>query len=340
MSTNRQKSLKDIISETLEIGKAIDEVLSEKKKNITLKDIPGTNRKEIEASVWNNLGLYFLNNRMYLNASKIYRHMLQTIREVEQEKGVEVHKGLPLHNMGVAQINLKNFDEGIPNILKAYEEDTKTYGSKKAESQLAYRVKEGLIDFVSRVIDNNYLKEFNNQSGFNIKNTMSLMQNMNEAEKLFFAKIVNSKKLVTFHDDIYTRVTMLDNLKNLCLILESNLKRRSGRRGRKHMLFRLVTDIFAKEKWQKYFVGNRDLTGYKDIKDFQDKLEKIENLKASGKTEIDFITNCFLTATLVRNFTAHYMHEKLDILEDSKKYDRIFAREIFSILYSLACSVK
>jgi len=101
------------------------------------------------------------------------------------------------------------------------------------------------------------------------------------------------------------------------------------------VLSRLITDIFAKEKWQKYFVDNKDLTSYNDTKDFQAKLEKIKNLKASGKSEIDFITNAFLTATLVRNFTAHYMHEELDILKDSKKYDSVFAREIFALLYSL-----
>ena len=128
---------------------------------------------------------------------------------------------------------------------------------------------------------------------------------------------------------------MLDNLKNLCLVLESNLKRRSGLTGRKYVLSRLITDIFAKEKWQKHFVDNKDLTSYNGIKDFQVKLEKIENLKASGKSKIDFITNAFLTATLVRNFTAHYVHEGLDILKDSKKYDSVFAREIFAILYSL-----
>jgi len=254
----------------------------------------------------------------------------------EKKQGIDIHKGLPLHNIGVAQINLRNYDEGIPNILKAYEEDIKSLGSAKAEKQLAYRVKEGLFDFVSRVIDNNYLREFNNQSGLKVKETISLMQNMDEAEKLFFAKTVNSKKLVAFHDDIYTRVTMFDNLKNLGLLLESNLKRRSHRT---EQLPGLITNIF-KESWKKDYEASKALTSYSSVADFESKLETIEKLKPSGKPIDDFVTSNFLTITLVRNFTAHYLNEKLNILSDSKKYDRVFAREIFSILYSLVYAVK
>jgi len=332
-----ENAVKDVIFKIFGTRKAINESLSLKEQNVILKDVEGTKRKEIDSSVWNELGLYFLNNKMYLDALITYQHMLQTIANTEKEQGVDIHKGLPLHNIGVAQINLRNYDEGIPNILKAHEEDVKSFGKAEAEKQLAHRVKEGLFDFVSRVIDNNYLKEFNSQSGLNVKDTISLMQNMNDAEKLFFAKTVNSWKLVTFHDDIYTRIAMLDNLRNLSLLLESNLKRRSKQDGK---LSELITKLFSKEEWEKGFEANKKLKNYDDIKDFQEKLEKIEKLKASGKPRVDFLANIFLTIALIRNFTAHYLIEQLDILKDSKKYDSIFAREVFAILYSLNYPVK
>lgn len=332
-----KEKLKDIVYKTFETRKAIDECLREKEQAIYLRDIKDTTKKEIDASVWNDLGLFFLHNRMYLDALKIYEHMLQTISELESQQSVAIHKGLPLHNIGVAQINLKNYDEGIPNVLKAYEEDIEIFGSTRAETQLAYKVKQGLFDFTSRVIDNNYLKEFNKLSRLNVKNTSSLMENMDEAEKLFFAKIVNSKKLIAFHDDIYTRVTMFDDLKNLCLILESNLKRRSGRTD---YLPKLITNIFSNEEWTKYFEANRTLTSYNSIADFENKLKSIESLKVSSKSEVNFITSNFLTTSLIRNFTAHYLTEKLDLLQDQNRYDGIFAREIFSILYSLAFIIK
>ncbi len=217
-----------------------------------------------------------------------------------------------------------------------YEEDTKTSGME-AEKQLAYKVKEGLFDFTSRIVDNNFLKEFNAQSGFGVKDTMSLLQNMDEVEKLFFAKVINSKMLITFHDDIYTRTMMLDNLRNLCLILESNLKRRSGRTD---MLFALISGIFKKEEWKKLFIANSCLTQYKTLKEFQDKLRKIEKTQFSKKPEVDFTARNFLTTALIRNFAAHYLSERLDILENSKTYDGIFAKEIFSILYSLAYRIR
>lgn len=332
-----KNNAKGVIFKVLETRRAIDEALHLKEQNIVLSDTKNPKRKEIDASVWNELGIYFLNNRMYLDALMIYQHMLRTILDTEKKQGVDIHKGLPLHNIGVAQINLRNYDEGIPNILKAYEEDVKSLGIAEAEKQLAHRVKEGLFEFVSRVIDNNYLKEFNDNSGLKVKDTISLMQNMDEAEKLFFAKTVNSKKLVTFHDDIYTRVTMFDNLKNLGLLLESNLKRRSHKTDQ---LPGLITNIF-KESWKKDYEAaySKHLTSYSSVADFESKLETIGKLKLSGKSVDDFVTNGFLTTTLVRNLTAHYLIEKLNILSDSKKYDRVFAIEIFSILYTLNYSV-
>jgi tetratricopeptide (TPR) repeat protein len=189
------KKLKKIVTNTLELRKSIDQLLELKKQNIVLKDIAGSNRKEIESSVWNHLGIYFLNNGMYSDAVMVYTHMLEAIAEVEAKQKVEIHKGLALHNMGVAQLYLKNYDEGIPNILKAFEEDVKTFGKASAEKQLASKVKEGLFEFSGKIIDGNYLKEFTTESGMPVKDTISLMQNMDETEKLFFAKIVNSSKL-------------------------------------------------------------------------------------------------------------------------------------------------
>jgi hypothetical protein len=112
-----------------------------------------------------------------------------------------------------------NFDEGIPNILKAFEEDVKSFGDQ-AEQLLASKVKEGLIQFTCKVVDNNFLKEFNKNTGLQVKSTISLMKNMDETEKLFFAKVINSSKLVTFHSDLYSHVVLLDNLGNLPLLLE------------------------------------------------------------------------------------------------------------------------
>ena len=330
-------SLIKIITNTLDLRKSIDRLLESKKKNIILKDIPGSNRKEIEASIWNHLGIYFLGSGMYSDAVRVYSHMLETIAQVEAQQNVEIHKGLPLHNMGVAQIYLKNYDEGIPNILKAFEEDVKTFGKAAAEKQLASKVKEGLFEFSCRIIDGNYLKEFTTKSGIKVKDTITLLQNMDETEKLFFAKIINSSKLVQFHDDIYTRVAMFDNLGNLALLLESNLKRRSTF---PQTLNGLITRIFKGSPWQKAYENNiGKLTSYDGLKDFEAKLETILKGSFSGKPEDNFVIRNFLITSLIRNFTTHYINEKLSILSDPKKYLEIFKSEISSILFCLASKI-
>ncbi len=325
----------ETLSRVLESRKAIANLLELKVERISIKPIAGKTKQEIDASVWNELGVYFLNNNMFLDAQIVYQNMLDTIFKIEKEKGITIHKGLPLHNLGVAQINMKNYDEGIPNILKAYDEDVSTFGETEANKSLANQVKEGLFSFISSVVDGNYLKWFNDNSGLGLKDTFSLMSNMTETEKLFFTKSVNSKKLMTFHNDIYTRIVMLDNLRNLALLLESNLKRRSGRN---EYLPELITDLF-KENWQTQFVANKELKNYNGIKGFQENLKKIEVLTTAGKPNEDFLTTSFLTIALIRNFTAHFVVDELDILKNQKEYDNIFAKEIAAILYSLNYNV-
>ena len=326
--------LEKIVNETLELRKAIDELLALKKQNVVLKDLPDTDRKEIDSSVWNHLGIYFLSNEMHSDAVKVYTHMLDTIAEVETKQNVKIHKGLPLHNLGVAQLYLRNYDEGIPNILKAFEEDTKTLGKTEAEKRLASRVKEGLIEFSGKIIDGNYLKDFMTGTGLTGKDTLTLMQNMDETEKLFFAKVVNSSKLVQFHDDIYTRVLMYDNLGNLALLLESNLKRRSTFT---ETLPGLVARIFKGNSWQKIYQGYiGTLTNYRSLANFETKLSSILTGAFSKNSNENFIIRNFLATSLIRNLTSHYINEKLGFLSDPKKYSDVFKAEIFSVLYCLA----
>jgi hypothetical protein len=329
-----QENTKRTILQVFETRKKIDALLNLKAENAKTKDITGTTRKEIDASVWNELGLYFLNNRMFLDAAMVYQHMLDVIPKIEQEKGITIHKGLPLHNLGVAQIRLKNYDEGIPNILRAYDEDVATYGKTEADGSLANQVKEGLISFISKVVDGNYLKWFNDNSGLTIKNTFSLLTNMDETEKLYFAKIVTSKKLLTFHDDVYTRNAMLDNLRDLALLLESNLKRRSGEN---RYLPESIAAIFS-EEWKNHFVANdalKNFDGTRAVQSFQDNVNAIRILRSSGRPEVDFLTNSFLTTALVRNFAAHFVVDNLNILKNHTEYDDIFGKEIAATLYSL-----
>jgi len=334
-------TLQGIVRDIFDARKRIDTCLRDKTTKV-LAEGPSLKDGDLDASVWNDLGLFFLRNRMWGDAELVYRHMLKTAFEVENRWG-HVHKGLALYNMGIAQINQKNFDEGIQNVLKAYEEDERKLGKDAAKKELAFRLKEGFLEFTSRVMDSNYLAKYKTEAGAlasGIGLTWDLMVNMDDPEKLLFAKIMTSKKLVSFHDDIYTKVVLFDNLKNMCLILESNLRRRSKM---KDGLSNIISIVFKQEPWRSRFeaernLGERGLISYVNSSDFEGKVDQIELVTQIG-APYDFVLRNLLMATLLRNFTAHYIEEKIRILNDPVKYESVFERVVFALLYALSYNI-
>jgi hypothetical protein len=97
---NENAKLVKILNGSLKLTKQIDRLLELKKNTVTWKDIPKTNRKEIDATVWNHLGLYYNSNKMFSNAIKVYKHMLDTIAEIEAKEGIEIHRE-PLYTIWV-----------------------------------------------------------------------------------------------------------------------------------------------------------------------------------------------------------------------------------------------
>lgn len=331
-------NLEDVATHALEMKKGLSECLAKEEQRLQSLRTPVSG--EVDASGWGDLGLYFWTNRMYQETIVTFSHMLGTISRLEKKFG-HVHKGLPLYNMGIAQISLANFDQGIPNVLKAFEEDKLKLGEIAAKKELAYRLKDNLLDFTSRIVDNNYLKEFTTSSGLAVNHILDLLANMEETEKLFFAKIVNSRELVDFHDDAYTKVVLFDNLKNLCLILESNLRRRKRVNG---LLPQLVVSVFSKERWAGFFDSERKkssagLTGYSDVRDFNSKVKTIETYSPIGTESEDFHLKNFLTATLIRNFTAHNLDESIEVLKGPQEYGNAFSRVLWSLIYALQYAI-
>jgi hypothetical protein len=328
-------SLEDVATHALEMKKALSQCRAKKEVELQSSTTPLSNA-EVDASDWGDLGLYFWTNRMYQEMIVTFSHMLSAISRLEKKFG-HIHKGLPLYNMGIAQIGLANFDQGIPNVLKAFDEDKLKLGEIAAKKELAYKLKDDLLDFTARIVDNNYLKEFVTTSGLGVNHILDLLTNMEEPEKLFFAKLVNSRQLVDFHEDAYTKAVLFDNLKNLCLILESNLRRRKGVKG---LLPRLVVSAFSKEPWITYFDSERKkrtagLTGYSDVRDFNWKVRAIEAYSPIGTESEDFHLKNFLATTLIRNFTAHNLDESIEVLNGPQEYENAFSRVLWSLIYAL-----
>jgi len=95
------------------------------------------NKHVFDKSIWNTIGLPCFNNGLYKQAELIYRKMLETLRKFEKEKGERVHKGLALHNLGIALYFQGRMKEAREKFLEAYEEDKVTYGEESASKGVA-----------------------------------------------------------------------------------------------------------------------------------------------------------------------------------------------------------
>ena len=296
------------------------------------------------SSIWNEIGVPLYIVGSFSDFERIFQEMLSLIKEIEKKRsGKQIHKGLALYHIGLSQINQGNFDEGIPNVLAAYEEDKRTYGESEAEKFFAYNFNKDFVENISGIVDKNFFNEMKtilaSNTNLAAKSLKDLITNLDENEKLFFAKTVNSKITLKFSKDLYTRVVLWDNLRNLCLLLEIYLKRRNKATN---MLGGLITLTFQGENWLNTYISHR---GSKDNNDYTyyasaaNLKQKLQDLLTSGffdpNTEMDFLARVFLLSVLVRNFTAHNFDEYEQLLTDKSLYENVFKHVMFSVLYTL-----
>ena len=297
----------------------------------------------IDASIWNDIGGFFVTRGMPSDAELLYKRMLDTEIAVENKQKGLLHKGMALYNLGISQINQKNFDEGVPNVLDAFEEDVRQVGERQARFLLAHRLKEGLLVFISSYLDEHFLKTLKQNVGdkdLQGYSSLDLLKILDEPEKFFVCKIVNTKAIARFRTDMYTRVVLFDNLRNVCLLTELVLKKN----GTKVTLGGLVPEIFSKltEKWVDVFKNNVKLTRFDDpqsqlppIKQFEVNINKVMANAFHPDTGLNHLARIFLGTVLLRNYTSHFFDEYLPLLQDRKKYEKCFEVSMHALLYSL-----
>ena len=91
----------------------------------------------IDKSVWNDIGIYYINNGLFRQAEFVYRKMLETIQKCEKRNNEQLHKGLALHNLGVALYYQGRKEEAKQRFSEAREEDRRTYGREEAKNKPA-----------------------------------------------------------------------------------------------------------------------------------------------------------------------------------------------------------
>ena len=168
--------------------------------------------------------------------------MLRTIERFTDRK---LHKGLALYNLGISQINSKNFDDGVPNILLAYEQDVDRMGKIRARKLFANKLKDTFLEDVTNFIESNYLNKlrrlFPNSPILTLR-AQDLFEVLDESEMLLFMRVIVSITVRSFSNDAYSKLTRFDNLKNIYLLIEIVLKN-----GQKKTLSPLVDDMFTRE---------------------------------------------------------------------------------------------
>lgn len=86
------------------------------------RNYPEEFKQEIEGLT--NQGLIFLSLGQYGSARNIFSKMYNLLLQLQEKDNRSIHKGLPLHNLGIALFYLKKPDDAIYHILCAYVEDT------------------------------------------------------------------------------------------------------------------------------------------------------------------------------------------------------------------------
>ena len=95
------------------------------------------NEHVVSKSIWNTIAMPCLNYGLGKQAETIYRGMLETIQKYESKNDIRLHKGLALHNIGMALFYQGKRKEAKERFQEAYEEDKVSYGEEAARKGLA-----------------------------------------------------------------------------------------------------------------------------------------------------------------------------------------------------------
>ncbi|MPZ07485.1 MAG: hypothetical protein GEU26_13905 [Nitrososphaeraceae archaeon] len=274
---------------------------------------------------------------------------MTTIVGIRTKEGVvlssdrRASKGLALYQIGIAQMNNGNLDEGISNVLQAGEEDNKNQ-PLKASSLPASETRQKIILHVGQQIDALFLQKLKNDlpSYFNFSSLASLLSKLSFDEQLFLVRLILGKKRLAPRNDAFTKIIMFNNLLNVYVLTETFL----GKAPNSGTLGDLIRTTFSKEKWFSIYAkytgkpkhNPNSLTYYDDYSvnpqyPYHTQLQKIASMSFSHSNEEDFIVIMFLSSHLTRNYLAHRFNPASPIFTNINEYDRLFDLAVMQLLY-------
>ena len=266
-----------------------------------------------------NIGRPLLRNGLIEFSERYYSEMLKTILNFEKQTGKNFNKGMVYANLGVSQMALDNFDQGIANLLKAHEEDKAFHGSNYEkplfQGPLYSQFEKNIIEYL---INNGQL--FATQASVIVDETFitELLNSLSFDNRLLFTSTIRSISqninILKENNNTFTRGRLFSDIKNLCLFVEDVMKRKAKSTGMsvtknttlkdfiEYLVDHQVKAILNDKTTDPSTTDWRKLTTAGNIGDFDANLQQI--YKFSGTVE-SFFAKCFLYLGAARNFSGH-----------------------------------
>ena len=202
--------------------------------------------KEAVHNAYSKIVQPFVSEQMYEVPYKVFWDMLQTTEECTKLTGYRFDKGFEYANLSVAEIGLRNLDEGFSNMELAQAEDDRIgHKTGVAKTNLQY-----ILDQAYMWIDLLRLKS----QLTNIQKAGALCETKLEwPEKVRLAKSVwKFQRRIKDNRSSLNNDDLERNLLNICKIVENYLKRKNpipDLDRRKQTLHPLVRHAFKGHKW-------------------------------------------------------------------------------------------
>lgn len=257
----------------------------------------------------NQVGLRLIIEGFPNIAEIYYNNLLNIILEFESSNPKSFNKGIVYANLGIAQMAINKFNEGLPNLIKANQED-------KAFKDVSHKF--GLFDsrlykqFENKTFEmiHQDLNFFAGQKGITITedDILNFLSSLDVESRLFITTIIRELKqnltILNNNENRFTRILLFSNLKDLCLFIENyfkNIIENNLTLPNNKDLYNFINVIFNSKPWWSELQQQWNLTRSANINDFEKNLQNISN-----KENMDIRRLLYLGC--VRNFSAHYFN--------------------------------
>jgi len=228
-----------------------------------------------------------------------YKVLLDQILSYEKTHARRFNKGIVYARLGLAQVGSGKFNQGIPHLLRAYEEDRvfyKDYDTAPFMNEAIFKqIEKPMIEYLVN-IGNRYSSEEN--VTVDESYVEGFLNRLDIDDRLFLLAIINgiygNIQILNGNDNAFTRGRIFANVQDLCLFLESVWKKKTGYTG---TLGTLINQSFSSESWLT-LVRNSTYISSNNITELESNLQGIF-------TQSNSVARRFLILRAIRNFSAH-----------------------------------